>query len=365
MDQVRAHWTRPTMRPMRADHAVRHNAAVGALIGLAVGDALSHQDPLPPVVDGGSTPAHEWTQIAATSFDNAEKMLNGAPLDISVTPAAAVAAAIALADPDLPPPLLADPDAVLVCELVRNGLLGQALVDPQRATSSNLRSALHAVHSSTTFADGVAAAQPAARPLTGAIAGAVWGPAAIPARWSTVLSGAVGERTYHRRQLTRLAERLMKQDAPRPPEPRRSLGPREVAPGLWLSNLHAVPRFLADHPEGAVLSLCPTTGAFDNHQIRREFALHDAGGRRVNPLLAATVDEVLATIESFHHEGRPVLVHCHHGASRTGLVLRAWLVHSLGLSYDDATTEAQVRWPKTSTWNAAFCAEIERRCQPS
>lgn len=350
---------------MRADHAVRHNAAVGALIGLAVGDALHSNEALPPAICDGPTPTHVWTTTAGTAFDNAERVLSGQPLDISVTPSAALAAAIALADPDLPPPLLADPDAVLICGLVRDGLLGQPVIDPEHARSSELHAALGVVRSSATFVDAMAAAPQPARPLAGAIAGLRWGPAAIPATWSTVLQGPVGQRTYRPRQLRRLAERLMQQDAPMPPEPRRSLGPREVAPGLWLSNLHAVPKFLAHHPNGAVLSLCPTTGAFDNHEIRREFALHDAGGRAVNPLLSATVDEVLATIAVFHEEGRPVLVHCHHGASRTGLVLRSWLAQELALTYDDATTEAQVRWPKTSTWNSAFCAEVKRRCEAS
>lgn len=350
---------------MRADHAVRHNAAVGALLGLAVGDALHAADSLPPVVCGGPTLAHAWTELAGDSFDSAERFLNGAPLDISATPTESIAASVALADPELPPPLLADPDAVLTCSLIRDSLRGDAVFDPQMAAGPDMRAALHAVRASSSFVEAVAAVQPCERPLAAAMAGLRWGPAAIPASWSTGLEGPVGQRTYRPRQLRRLAERLMGQAAPVPPEPRRSLGPREVAPGLWLSNLHAVPRFLADHPDGAVLSLCPTTGAFDNHEVRREFALHDAGGRSVNPLLSATIDEVLATIAVFHEEGRAVLVHCHHGASRTGLVLRAWLVEELGLEYDDATTEAQVRWPKTSTWNTAFCAEVKRRCAAS
>ena len=91
--------------------------------------------------------------------------------------------------------------------------------------------------------------------------------------------------------------------------------------------------------------------------------MHDAAGSKVSPLLSATVDEVLATIKAFHSEERNVLVHCHHGASRTGLILRSWLVEELGLDVDDATTEAQARWPKTSTWNNAFSAEVARRSQ--
>ena len=348
---------------MRADHAVRHNAAVGALIGLAVGDALAALDELPPTICGSNAPAMCWGFPASRAFEVAETALGHGPLDMALGPTDIAAAAIALADPDASPPLLGDPDAVLVCSLIRAGLLGELSLNPDDAAAPHMRSALDAVMGAIDFTGAVQAAPPPALALTGALAGLRWGPAAIPAAWATPVSGPVGTRTYGLRQLRRLAERLMQQDAPVPPEPRRSLGPREVAPGLFLSNLHAVPKFLANHPDGAVISLCPTTGAFDNHAVRREFAIHDAGGRTVNPRLSATIDEVLETITAFHAEDRPVLVHCHHGASRTGLILRAWLMENLGLDADDATTEAQARWPKTSTWNKAFAAEITRRSE--
>lgn len=350
---------------MRADHAVRHNAAVGALIGLAVGDALSTMTPLPPTVCGGATELLAWGSTAATAFEAAEALLSKELLDMGLGATTIVAAAIALADPDASPPLLSDPDAVLICALVRAGMLGELDLDPSLATAPTVTDAIQATLDADSFTDALRAAPAASLPLVGALAGLRWGPGVIPAAWSTPVTGRVGNHTYGLRQVRRLAERLMQQDAPVPPEPRRSLGPREVAPGLFLSNLHAVPRFLVDHPDGAVISMCPTTGAFDNHLIRREFAVHDAAGRAVNPHLSATIDEVLLSIRSFHAEGRNVLVHCHHGASRTGLVLRSWLVEELGLDADDATTEAQVRWPKTSTWNKAFANEVSRRAAVS
>ena len=346
---------------MRADLAVRHNAAVGALVGLAVGDALSTLPHFPPVVCGGTVQLPDWGATAASAFAVAEQQLKRDPLDMALGPADIVGAAIALADPDASPPLLIDPDAVLMCSLVREAMLGTLALDEASGASQEMAAAIESVESTASFCEALEQSPPDALALSGAIAGLRWGPGAIPATWSTALRGPVGDRTYEVRQLRRLAERLQQEDAPVPPEPRRLLGPREVAPGLWLSNLHAVPKFLAEHPDGAVISLCPTTGAFDNHPIRREFALHDAAGRKVNPHLRTTVDQVLASIRAFHDEGRAVLVHCHHGASRTGLILRAWLVEELGLDVDDATTEAQVRWPKTSTWNNAFSAEIKRR----
>lgn len=346
---------------MRADHAQRHNAAVGAVFGLAVGDAMRNQSPLPPVVSCETSQCATWGPVGDAAFSTAEDLLRGGLLDIGLGPSEVVAAAVGLADPGASPQLLADSDAVLVCSIVRSGMHGDLELQPDDAASSDVHQSIEAVAGAASFAEALRCSTAAARPLAGALAGLRWGPAAIPAAWLTPVRGPVGSRTYGMRQLRRLAERLMGLDAPVPPEPRRSLGPVEVAPQLWLSNLHAVPRFVARHPDGAVISLCPSTGAFDAHPHRREFHIHDAAGRSVNPRLASTVDEVLATIRAFHDQQRDVLVHCHHGASRTGLVLRAWLVEELGLSADDATTEAQVRWSKTSTWNRAFGAEIERR----
>jgi len=70
---------------------------------------------------------------------------------------------------------------------------------------------------------------------------------------------------------------------------------------------------------------------------------------------------VLDTIEAVHADGRPVLVHCQGGASRTGLVLRAWLRRTQGLTPEEATAEAQRLWSRTATWNASFDGTL-RRC---
>jgi ADP-ribosyl-[dinitrogen reductase] hydrolase len=59
-------------------------------------------------------------------------------------------------------------------------------------------------------------------------------------------------------------------------------------------------------------------------------------------------------------EGRQILVHCHGGASRTGLVLRAWLRRTRGLSADEATKVVAERWPYLGLWNASFSAALER-----
>lgn len=349
---------------MRADDAVRHNAAVGTLLGLAVGDTLSQLDELPPQVSTEVIKLPSWGEIAEQSFVHAESTMKGQLLDIDISPTDIVASALSLGATGASPPLLANPSAVLVGGLLCDAMAGELDIASIAPTCETTAAAVDATLRASSFVDAikpVAKRTPEHLALTGAIAGCVWGPGAIPATWVTTVHGPVGGRTYGLRQLRRLAERLTGFDAPVPPEPRRSLGPREVAPGLWLSNLHAVPRFLAQHPDGAVISLCPTTGAFDNHELRREFAVHDASGRAVNPLLSDVLDDILTTIDRFLDADVPVLVHCHHGASRTGLVLRARLMAELDLSFDDATTEAQVRWPKTSTWNHAFAAELKRR----
>jgi ADP-ribosyl-[dinitrogen reductase] hydrolase len=55
-----------------------------------------------------------------------------------------------------------------------------------------------------------------------------------------------------------------------------------------------------------------------------------------------------------------VLVHCHGGASRTGLVLRGWLVREQGMSVEQATAHVAERWPHLGLWNASFTAALER-----
>ena len=59
--------------------------------------------------------------------------------------------------------------------------------------------------------------------------------------------------------------------------------------------------------------------------MRREVYLIDKDEDH-NQALASVVDDTVKTIDAWLSEGRTVVVHCHGGASRTGLVLRAWLM---------------------------------------
>ena len=70
--------------------------------------------------------------------------------------------------------------------------------------------------------------------------------------------------------------------------------------------------------------------------------------------------DVLDDLSALHAEGHRVLVHCPGGASRTGLVLRGWLVREQGMSVDEATAHVAERWPHLGLWNASFTAALER-----
>jgi ADP-ribosyl-[dinitrogen reductase] hydrolase len=153
-------------------------------------------------------------------------------------------------------------------------------------------------------------------------------PSASPARWAARRSGTPSVRrssAVHGRvpgftdklwRLAALQELAAALDGkPQPPYnpgviPR--IGPREVAPGIWAGNLDDV---LAD---------------------------------------------ILDDMAALRADGRTLLIHCHGGASRTGLVLRAWLRRTQGLSADEATAFIAERWPHLGLWNASFTAALER-----
>ena len=67
--------------------------------------------------------------------------------------------------------------------------------------------------------------------------------------------------------------------------------------------------------------------------MRREVYLIDKDEDH-NQALASVVDDSVKTIDAWLSEGRTVVVHCHGGASRTGLVLRAWLMRKTQVARD-------------------------------
>ncbi|SDY30674.1 ADP-ribosyl-[dinitrogen reductase] hydrolase [Modestobacter sp. DSM 44400] len=193
--------------------------------------------------------------------------------------------------------------------------------------------------------------------VAGGLAGAVFGIAGIPMRWTSVVHGRVpghGERVWQLADLHHLAAALDGSPAApyEAPETRR-LEPREVADGVWAADLDGARHSSSDF---AVVSLCRTGTRFP-HDVQRFAYLTDDDA---NSKLDAVLADVLGDIEGLRADGKQVLVHCFAGQSRTGLVLRAWLRRSEGLSAAAATDVVARRWPHLSLWNDSFTHARER-----
>ena len=246
------------------------------------------------------------------------------------------------------------------------GWTPDAMEVPNGSVWGCLAQAVWAVRTTDTFADAVIAAielggdTDTVAAVAGGLAGAVYGIQAIPSRWTTYVHGSVttadGARTYDLTDLQEIALRLVGKQ-PVPMEPLGSpAGPTEIAPGLFAADLGAA---AATSPDRAVVSLCRAGGALDGHPIRRSVFLIDQPG--ANPDLDTVVDDAVATIDAFLAEGREVVVHCHHGQSRTGFVLRAWLMRHHGWDEPTATAHLAERWPHLRLHNPDFTATLQAR----
>ena len=266
-------------------------------------------------------------------------------------------------------PLEAIPDALAAVRSDQRGLYEQMLHPdwtPDRTTLPNgtvwtaLAQAVWAIRHASSFeealwraldlgddADTVAA-------ITGGLAGARWGPGAIPSRWATYTHGTVIDTECRLADLQDLARRLVGAHTGPLAVDEPAITPAEVAPGLWLSNL---PGARLTPETTAVISLCRTKGYFDHRPLRREVFLID---NDANPALPAIIDDLVRTIDAFTGDGTDVVVHCHGGRSRTGLALRAWLMHTEGLNEAAATAEAIRRWPHTATWTQSFTDALQQ-----
>lgn len=196
--------------------------------------------------------------------------------------------------------------------------------------------------------------------VAGALAGARWGIQAIPSRWQTYVHGVVTQRDgttrrYDHTDLQRLAMSLFGWPHPNEAVDEPVMQPKEVVPGVWASN-RAGARTVDD--SFAVISLCRIDAAM-RRPVRREVFLIDRPGE-YNPSLDEVLDDVLDTIDAFVGEGRQVLVHCHGGRSRTGLVLTAYLMRH-GHSFDDATYLLEEWWPPAHLRNESFADAARRR----
>jgi len=329
------------------------HAASGAILGGAVGDAFAaaRERRWPnPVLGGVGELATAWSDVTRQALADAECILRGEAAPFDLAPTSAHMVAIADHVHGAGPSLLVDGDAIAVYEVVRSGLGGDTADDESSSFAGALQDA---------FADG---RDPV---VVGTLAGLRFGATGIPSRWITYVHGPGPRRTHRLRDLLRLSERLLGDyDQKFPPDPPRRLGPREVMDGVWAANLYSVKRFAADHPDAAIISMCPIGDLLDTHRVRRQFLIQDLPSRTANPRLTEVVDELVETIGAFRDEGLQVLVHCHHGVSRTGLALRAWMMHTEGLGEADASAEIGARWPRLSLSNRGFTRELQARESP-
>ncbi len=320
----------------------RWQAAMGTIAGSLLADTLT------------ATP-RAWTVRAIRSLDIAEALVAGEPVPVDLAPDVAVPASMGLALRGAP--LLMDSTTVALIDLVGRALDG---VEPLASADPLLSKAIE-LSRSTTFVDAIegAGGEPELASLVGALVGLRGGLGAIPARLVSTISASDG--TRGRRYLRGLTNRLLGIDLPNWYDPRRRRGPKEVLPGLWLSNLYGISAFVDSYPDGLVLSLCDEEGRLADHGHHITFHLEDAPRSDANPSLDFVIDDVIGEIAAARQTGQPVLVHCRHGASRTGLILRILLVQELGISAEDALVEAQCHWSHTSTWNRDWTRAVERR----
>jgi ADP-ribosyl-[dinitrogen reductase] hydrolase len=105
--------------------------------------------------------------------------------------------------------------------------------------------------------------------------------------------------------------------------------------------------------------MCRTHGRFAGHAIRREVHLIDqAGAANADPRRA--VRDAVDSIDAFLAEGRTVVVHCHGGRSRTGLVLKAWAMRSNGWDEREAHAWLEKKWSRYEDYQTSFVDLLSR-----
>lgn len=193
--------------------------------------------------------------------------------------------------------------------------------------------------------------------VTGALAGARYGIAGIPMRWASDLNGTVpghDSKRWALQDLHHLAGQLDGRRGDRhAPAPSGGIEPLQVTPGIWASDLDGA---RTSDPALAVISLCRTGDRFP-HQIQRFAYLVDDD---LNSEIDFVLQDILADMTALRNDGLDILVHCYGGMSRTGLVLRAWLRRTEGLSADEATRRIQAAWPHLGLWNDSFSDALTR-----
>ncbi len=201
--------------------------------------------------------------------------------------------------------------------------------------------------------------------ITGGLAGAHYSIGAIPSRWTTDLHGNLigrGDSGIRLDTLETMAGSLLAGRSSTPGEPpiEAPIEPTRVWYDdiVYAANLPGVVAALGRGrlPDDAVvISLSRTFGRLDDHPSRRQVWLIDQTAPGRNLAIQDVLDDVIETIDVAAIEHRPVILHCHGGRSRTGLVLKAWLLRKRPeLTVAEATVEVAKRWPHLDTWNTSF-----------
>src|SRR3954449_3968404 len=193
--------------------------------------------------------------------------------------------------------------------------------------------------------------------VAGGLAGAVFGMGGIPSRWASAVHGRVpghGDKVWRLADLQQLATALdggVQQNYDPGVIPR--IGPTEVLPGIWAGNLDGA-RYSDE--DFAIISLCRLGEPFPHPVHRMAYIADNDHNSDLDVMLADVLDDMVA----LQAEGQRLLVHCHGGASRTGLVLRGWLVREKRISVEQATAHVAERWPYLGLWNDSFTAALHR-----
>jgi ADP-ribosyl-[dinitrogen reductase] hydrolase len=228
-----------------------------------------------------------------------------------------------------------------------------------------LAQAVWAVRHSQRFEDAVVAAielggdTDTVATVAGAIAGARDSVQAIPSRWLTYINGDVGTPQglvrFDNPALQDFARALIGRGPVSATPAESPAGPAEVAPSVHAANLGGA----ATVPVSwGVVSLCRTFGMFEGHDARREVYLIDQAGP-ANADASAAVRDAVDAIDAFLADGRTVVVHCHGGHSRTGLVLKAWAMRKHGYSEREAHVWLAERWDQYQDYQQSFIELLE------
>ena len=190
--------------------------------------------------------------------------------------------------------------------------------------------------------------------VAGAIAGARDSVQAIPSRWMTYINGELetpdGVMRFNNPGLQDFARALVGRGPVPATAAEPPAGPTEVAPGLHAANLFGA---TSAPVSWGVVSLCRTFGAFDGHAARREVYLIDQE-EPANADVSSAVRDAVDAIDALLADGRNVVVHCHGGHSRTGLVLKAWAMRTNGFTEREAHVWLAERWNQYQDYQRSF-----------